>query len=93
LKAADWKRSPHTDADGQCEFRYQPDGWGKAHRFIALRYQKKPKPRPAGEPEQYQLFDTPTNMKDAIAPLAWFYHQRAGAENRIKEANNDAGLV
>ena len=47
LKAADWKRSPQTDANGQCEFRYQPDGWGKAHRFIALRYQKKPKPRKA----------------------------------------------
>lgn len=101
LKAADWKRSPQTDADGQCEFRYQPDGWSKAQRFIALRYQKKPQPRPAGEPEQYQLFDTPeysyrvfvTNMKDAIALLAWFYQQRAGAENLIKEANNDAGLA
>ena len=101
LKAADWKRSPQTDAEGQCEFHYQPDGWGKAHRFIALRYQKKPKSRAAGEPEQYQLFDTPeysyrvfvTNMKDAIALLAWFYQQRAGAENLIKEANNDAGLA
>ena len=101
LKAADWKRSPHTDADGRCEFRYQPDGWGRAHRFIALRYEKKSKPRPAQEPEQYQLFDTPeysyrvfvTNMKDAIALLAWFYNQRAGAENLIKEANNDAGLA
>ena len=59
LKAADWKRSPRTDADGQCEFRYQPEGWGKAYRFIALRYQKKPKPSAAEEPEQYQLFDTP----------------------------------
>jgi hypothetical protein len=46
------------------------------------------------------LFDTPeysyrvfvTNMKDAIAWLAWFCNQRAGAENLIKEANNDAGL-
>ena len=101
LKAADWKRSPRTAADGQCEFRYQPDGWGQAHRFIALRYQKKVKSSPADEPEQYQLFDTPeysyrvfvTNMKDAIALLAWFYNQRAGAENLIKEANNDAGLA
>jgi hypothetical protein len=101
LKAADWKRSPQTDADGQCEFRYQPDGWSRAQRFIALRYQKKPQRRLAGEPEQYQLFDTPeysyrvfvTNMKDAIALLAWFYQQRAGAENLIKEANNDAGLA
>ena len=101
LKAADWKRSPHTDADGQCEFRYQPEGWRKAYRFIALRYQKKPTPKEAGEPEQYQLFDTPeysyrvfvTNMKESVDLLAWFYNQRAGAENLIKEANNDAGLA
>jgi len=101
LKAADWKRSPRTDADGQCEFRYQPEGWGKACRFVALRYRKKPHRKEAGEPEQYQLFDTPeytyrvfvTNMTDAIDRLAWFYNQRAGAENLIKEANNDAGLA
>src|SRR5689334_23328680 len=101
LKAANWKKSPRTDADGQCEFRYQPEGWGKAYRFTALRYQKKPKPKESGEPEQYQLFDTPeykyrvfvTNMKGAIDVLVWFYDQRAGAENLIKEANNDAGLA
>jgi hypothetical protein len=101
LKAADWKRSPRTDADGQCEFPYQPEGWRKAHRFIALRYQKKPTPKEAGEQEQYQLFDTPeysyrvfvTNMKESVDLLAWFYNQRAGAENLIKEANNDAGLA
>ena len=52
-------------------------------------------------PEQYQLFDTPeytyrvfvTNMKRAVDLLVWFYDQRAGAENLIKEANNDAGLA
>ncbi len=101
LKATDWKRSPRTDADGQCEFRYQPEGWGTAYRFIALRYQKKPQPKAAAEPEQYQLFDTPeysyrvfvTNMQDPIDRLVWLYNQRAGAENLIKEANNDAGLA
>jgi hypothetical protein len=101
LKAAVWKPSPRTDANSQCEFHYQPEGWGKAYRFIALRYKKKPKPPAAGEPEQYQLFDTPeytyrvfvTNMKHAVDLLVWFYDQRAGAENLIKEANNDAGLA
>jgi len=101
LKAADWKRSPRTDADGQCEFRYQPEGWDRAYRFIALRYTQKPQAKDAGEPEQYQLFDTPdysyrvfvTDMNDAIDVLVWFYNQRAGAENLIKEANNDAGLA
>jgi hypothetical protein len=100
LQVADWRRS-RTDADGQCEFRYQPEGWGKAHRFIALRYVKKSQPKQADEAEQYQLFDTPeygyrvfvTDLKDRIDALAWFYNQRAGAENLIKEANNDAGLA
>lgn len=101
LKAATWTGSPKTDADGQCEFRYQPEGWNQAHRFIALRYVKKKQAPSADQPEQYQLFDTPeysyrvfvTNMHHGIALLAWFYNQRAGAENLIKEAKNDAGLA
>jgi len=32
-------------------------------------------------------------MKGAIDLLVWVYNQRAGAENLIKEANNDAGLA
>lgn len=47
------------------------------------------------------MFDTPeysyrvfaTNLEGAIDALAWFYNQRGGAENLIKEANNDAGLA
>ena len=99
LQTADWKRSRKTDADEQCEFWYQPEGWGQAYRFVALRYQKKENSRQ--EREQYQLFDTPeytyrvfvTDMDRAIDLLVWFYRQRAGAENLIKEANNDAGLA
>jgi Transposase DDE domain group 1 len=99
LQTAHWKPSPRTDADEQCEFQYQPEGWGTAYRFIALRYQSKDKlPQ---EREQYQLFDSPqyiyrvfvTDMKRPIDLLVWFYNQRAGAENLIKEANNDAGLA
>jgi hypothetical protein len=101
LKAARWTGSPRRDADGQCEFRYQPEGWGKAYRFVALRYQKKPKPKKQNEAEQYQLFDTPeycyrafvTDLDAPIDALVGFYRQRAGAENLIKEANNDAGLA
>jgi hypothetical protein len=99
LRVAKWKPCPKLDADEQCEFWYQPEGWGKSYRFIALRYQKKEKT--AEEREQYQLFDSPeyiyrvfvTNMEEAIDLLVWFYNQRAGAENLIKEANNDAGLA
>ena len=101
LKAAEWRPSPRTDADEQCEFRYQPDGWGKAYRFLALRYRKKPETKGAEGPEQYQLFATPeytyrvlvTNLEGPLDALVWFYNQRAGAENLIKEANNDAGLA
>jgi hypothetical protein len=101
LKAASWKRSPRTDADGQCEFSYQPDGWGKAYRFLALRYEKQPQAGAAEEPEQYQLFDTAectyrvfvTDMDAPLDALVGFYRGRASAENLIKEANNDAGLA
>jgi hypothetical protein len=34
---ASWKPSPKTDAAAECEFRYQPDGWAAAFRFVALR--------------------------------------------------------
>jgi hypothetical protein len=99
LKAADWKRSPRTDADEQCEFSYQPEGWGRAYRFLALRYRQEP--RSSEGAEQYQLFATPeytyrvfvTNMDNRLDLLVWFYNQRGGAENLIKEANNDAGLT
>jgi DDE family transposase len=99
LRGAKWKSSPKTDADAECEFWYQPEGWGEPYRFIALRYKKKEKT--AEEREQYQLFDSPeyiyrvfvTNIAEAIDLLVWFYNQRAGAENLIKEANNDAGLA
>jgi hypothetical protein len=101
LKSAHWKRSPRTDANQQCEFWYQPQGWGRAYRFIALRYEKKPEPKKKEEPEQYQLFETSeyiyrvfvTSMDGLIDVLVWFYRQRATAENLIKEANNDAGLA
>jgi len=102
LVAAEWNPSPRTDADEQCEFWYQPEGWSKPYRFIALRSEKDRDDE--DEPEevvQYQLFATKqykyrvfvTNMPGPIDKLVWFYSQRAGAENLIKESNNDAGLA
>jgi hypothetical protein len=100
LEQAEWKPSPKTDADEQCEFVYQPDSWKKAYRFVALRYAREAEHETADE-VQYQLFETRpykyrvfvTNLKDPIPLVVWFYNQRAGAENLIKEANNDAGLA
>jgi hypothetical protein len=102
LVAAEWNPSPHTDANEQCEFWYQPTGWGKAYRFLALRYEKdQDDEEEPNDAVQYQLFATKkykyrvfvTNMDGAIDKLVWFYNQRAGAENLIKESNNDAGLA
>src|SRR5262245_57332305 len=49
LEQTEWKPSPKTDADEQCEFVYQPDGWEKAYRFVALRYAKDEENEPADE--------------------------------------------
>lgn len=101
LRQAEWKESKQTDAGWECEFRYQPDKWKKDYRFVALRYEKTCEDREAEEPEQYQLFAASqykyrvfvTDMTEPIDFVAWFYNQRGGAENLIKEANNDAGLA
>jgi len=101
LRQAEWKKSTQTDAEWECEFRYQPDKWKKDYRFVALRYEKTREDKDAEEPEQYQLFETSqykyrvfvTDMTETIDFVTWFYNQRGGAENLIKEANNDAGLT
>ena len=101
LRQAEWKPSPKTDADWECEFRYQPEGWSKPYRFVALRYEKECEEVEAEETEQYQLFETRqykyrvfvTDFVEPIDFVTWFYRQRGGAENLIKEANNDAGLA
>ena len=41
LQQAEWKPSPHSDAAAECEFLYQPQGWGRACRFVALRYETR----------------------------------------------------
>ena len=100
LTHATWTASPDTDADAQCEFRYQPTGWPRPYRFVALRYEAPPG-EPTSAVEQYQLFATDaytyrvfvTNFTNPIAPVVWFYARRTSAENLIKEANNDAGLA
>jgi Transposase DDE domain group 1 len=100
LRQAEWKPSKKTDAGWECEFRYQPEGWKKEYRFVALREEKAHEEVEA-ETEQYQLFETSrykyrvfvTDWTDPIYVVVWFYNQRGGAENLIKEANNDAGLA
>src|ERR1044071_8616652 len=76
-------------------------GLGSSLSIYRAAVCEEAQPKKTQQPEQYQLFDTPeysyrvfvTNMKDPIDLLVWFYSQRGGAENLIKEANNDAGLA
>lgn len=101
LRQAQWKPSPKTDADAECEFYYQPEGWRKPYRFVALRKARPREEVEAEDAEQYQLFETSqykyrvfvTDFVESIDFVVWFYGQRGGAENLIKEANNDAGLA
>jgi len=80
---------------------YQPEGWKKEYRFIALRKEKAHGEGEAEEDEQYQLFETSqykyrvfvTDLTDPVYFVVWIYNQRGGGENLIKEANNDAGLT
>ncbi len=84
LKAARWNPSPGTDADGQCEFFYKPGGWGKAFRFLALRYEKEPESGDSAKVKQYQLLDTPDytyrvfvpDMDGVLDKLVLFRNQR-----------------
>ena len=41
LRLAAWRPSPKTDADEECEFWYQPEGWARACRFLAYRPSRK----------------------------------------------------
>jgi Transposase DDE domain group 1 len=101
LRQAEWKVSPKTDADWECEFPYQPEGWNRPYRFVALRSEKAHEEVAAEQAEQYQLFETSqykyrvfvTDLTDPIYFVVWFYNRRGSAENLIKEANNDAGLA
>ncbi len=102
LQVATWRRSPHTDADFECQFSYQPEGWDREYRFVGLRYDQ-PEPD-AADPDQIGLFDGlacryrvfVTNMdsqKWGPSKVVAFYNKRAAVENLIKEANNDIGLT
>jgi hypothetical protein len=50
LHQAEWKPSPKTDAEAECEFYYQPDGWSRPYRFVALRYENHPRNGKPGRP-------------------------------------------
>jgi len=59
LRQAEWKPSPKTDAEEECEFRYQPEGWSKPYRFVALRQEK---PRAELEAEESVVRNQPVQV-------------------------------
>lgn len=102
LQAADWQSSSQTDADFECQFSYQPEGWEREYRFVGLRYDQ-PEPD-AANPDQIGLFDglacryrvfvtNISSRKWSPAEVVAFYNKRAAVENLIKESNNDIGLT
>jgi DDE family transposase len=93
-----WKRpigSSGPAAVGLAKFQYQPEGWNRSRRFVAVRYAVEQEPT-----DQYQLFATEpwkyrvfvTNRVEEKRALCRQYDGRATAENYIKEGCNDAGF-
>src|SRR5881628_600694 len=95
LQKAEWKPSKQTDADEECEFTYQPQGWAKPYRFLALRYdkaarekkndkKKNTKKPDTKEAEQYQLFDTaPYEYRVFVTNMTGSIFVRSGVEQLI----------
>ena len=104
LDAADWKPSPNTDADAECEFSYKPEGWEQEFRFVALRYDETERPAEETPAEQYQLFangpvtyrvfvtnfvqEPIDNALSTLAPLVTWFY-RGRASNAL--SNSCAG--
>jgi hypothetical protein len=79
-----------------CEFFYQPIGWERRERFVAIRYPKEFKPGDQlglFEEEHYLYRVFVTDIPWSVLKVVDFYDGRAGAENLIKEASNDAGVA
>jgi len=98
LEEEPWRWDRHLQAE-VADFHYEPQGWEGPRRFVAVRTPVEEEE--VKEPEQYQLFQGKdytyrafvTNWKTSVAGVVEGYAGRAGAENLIKEANNDAGLA
>lgn len=93
LTTAQW--NPGPGCDGWTEFEYKPGTWPKPYRFIAVRHFDENRMS-----DQQELFEESnytyrvfvTNLSGSVIQLVKFYDGRAGTENLIKEAKNDAGL-
>lgn len=75
------------------EFRYQPHGWKKAHRFIVMRYQLPQEPeisqRTLLKIDRYEYHVFVTNLNLEPEHVWYFYNDRAAVEINIKELKTD----
>ena len=75
------------------QFRYQPHGWKKEHRFIVMRYPlpKEPenKQRTLLTIDRYEYHVFVTNLDLNPENIWYFYNGRAGIEINIKELKKD----
>lgn len=75
---------------------YQPGGWKKPYRFVAMRILKEQK-RPSSKPEQCVLFEDDkytyrifcTNLAGRAHRIIAKYDKRADVENLVGEAKNE----
>jgi hypothetical protein len=86
----------HTSGTESSEFYYQPHGWQKKYRFIAIR-----RPLPEEQTNQLSLFTVGrysyqvfvTNMVQTPLYCWKFYNKRAAVELIIKELKRDYPLA
>jgi len=76
-------------------FRYQPHGWRRSHRFIAVH---KLLPDDSKAPtlfhlDRYAYHVIVTNLNLTPSRLWYFYNKRAAVENLIKELKSDYALT
>jgi len=73
------------------EFSYQPQGWKKPYRFIAMRQTITPDPEEQTlftlDKYEYQVFVTNLDLEPEY--IWYFYKQRASVEINIKELKYD----
>jgi hypothetical protein len=81
LRHAEWKLSPKTDGDAECEFHYQPDGWKKPYRFVALRYENARGDRAGGKQASTRIED----LRDQFA-----HRSPVGSKKVIHLRKNEA---
>ena len=95
FESSGWYKVRKGDVVEYNECIYQPMGWGRACRFVAMRI---PNEHPLeGEPVQLTLLEDSeykyrifvTNLSKSAHKVIWEYDKRADAENLIGEAKRE----